>query len=530
MSPSMNSSNRQSWLSTAQRRMAAQLARPQALFLNADGVQALNTPPLPPQALADWCRQHGGGAATLIVSTQLLHELVCEPGLPLDSEADLQAYARQQFSHYFGSAAKAWPLATWRVGSVTGSVMGSAVGSAPDPERCGASAWHGPEGAALAATAAEHQVLLRRVQPAWAPVLQRLAAQEPQWLSAPAAALAWVEGQVLTWLQLQNGQLQALRQLRLPAATPEALSETLLELLGSPAAGTTQRSVLVLGYGLSAAQLPLQALGSNAPLIRVLAALDGSAPLPAWFTPAAGTPAAKPLRLPQPDFLRPQVQRSSLAWPLAACGGLVLATAGWALLASHQQLTQAQEQVAQLDEQARSLLKRPGNVARPVPASARAPAAKAAELDMQRSAAEVQALLQQAWEPLLSNVEQAGLLPASKAPGNVPGNLPGNSAAPLINWLSLDYSAGRNELRLEGLVQDKLLALQLVDRLSAAPGWRDVMLSRFQTGEQGLSGQRFELSAKLRAAQLSPAWPNLPNLPNLPLPTAAPVSVKKDGS
>jgi hypothetical protein len=261
-----------------------------------------------------------------------------------------------------------------------------------------------------------------------------------------------------------------------------------------------------------------------------LAALDGSAPPPAWFTPAARTPAAKPLRLPQPDFLRPQVQRSSLAWPLAAGGGLVLATAGWALLASHQQLTQAQEQVAQLDEQARSLLKRPGNVARPAPAGTRAPAAKAAELDTQRSAAEVQALLQQAWEPLLSNVEQAGLLPAGGLDGNAPRNASQNAPAPLINWLSLDYSAGRNELRLEGLVQDKLLALQLVDRLSAAPGWRDVMLSRFQTGEQGLSGQRFELSAKLRAAQLSAAWPNLPNLPNLPMPTAAPVSVKKDGS
>lgn len=516
MSPSMNSSHHHSWLKTAQLRLAAHWARPQALFLNADGVQVANASSLPPQELADWCRQHSGGAATLTVSTQLLHELVCEPGLPLDSEADLQAYARQQFSHYFGAAAKAWPLATWRVGAPAGTNSGTAG------ERCGTSAWHGPEGAALAATAAEHQLLLRRVQPAWAAVLQRLAAQEPQWLSAPTAALAWVEGQVLTWLQLQDGQLQALRQLRLPAATPAALNETLLELLDSPAAGATQRSVLVLGYGLSAGQLPLQALGSNAPLIRVLAALDGGAPQPAWFTPADGTPAAKPLRLPQPDFLRPQVQRSSVAWPLAACGGLVLATAGWALLASHQQLTQAQEQVTQLDEQARSLLKRPGNVARPAPADARAPAAKAAELDVQRSAAEVQALLQQAWEPLLSNVEQAGLLPAA----GVDGNVPSTAAAPLINWLSLDYSAGRNELRLEGLVQDKLLALQLVDRLSAAPGWRDVMLSRFQTGEQGLSGQRFELSAKLRAAQLSAAWPNLPT----PTPTTAPVSVKKDGS
>ncbi|MGS0757294.1 hypothetical protein ACVBEH_23260, partial [Roseateles sp. GG27B] len=252
-----------------------------------------------------------------------------------------------------------------------------------------------------------------------------------------------------------------------------------------------------------------------------LAALDGSAPQPDWFTPAAAAASAKPLRLPQPDFLRPPLQRSSLAWPLAACGGLVLASAGWALLASQQQLTQAQQQVAQLDEQARRMLKGPGRVAPTLPASA-SNATRSTELDRQRSAAEVQALLQQAWEPLLSNVEQAGLLPAA----GVDGNVPSTAAAPPISWLSLDYSAGRNELRLEGLVQDKLLALQLVDRLSAAPGWRDVLLSRFQTGEHGLSGQRFELSAKLRAAQLSAAWPNLPT----PTPTIAPVSVKKDGS
>jgi len=66
----------------------------------------------------------------------------------------------------------------------------------------------------------------------------------------------------------------------------------------------------------------------------------------------------------------------------------------------------------------------------------------------------------------------------------------------------MDYNAGRQELRLEGLVADKLLALQMVDRLSAAPGWQGVILSRFQTGEQGLQGQRFELSAKLRPAAL----------------------------
>ena len=507
MSPSMNSPN---GLQAGRRRLAARWARPQALFLNGAGVQAGGFSP--PQPFANWCRQHSGSAAVITVSTHLLHELVCEPGLPLDSEAALQAYARQQFSHYFGAAAMAWPLATWRVGSVTGS------------ERCGASALHGPDGAALAATAAAHQLLLRRVQPAWAPVLQRLAALEPQWLNEAAAALAWVEGQVLTWLLLQNGQLHTLRQLRLSTATPAALSETLLELLGSQTAGAQQ--VLVLGYGLAAGELAVAARGHNAATIRLLAPLTGSAPEPAWFMPAATVSATPAARLPQPDFLRPLLPRSRLAWPLAVCGGLLLAASGWALLASHQQRAQAQDQVARLSQQAGNLQALSGRVAKPAPASARAPAGNAAgaiaDLDRQRSAAEVQALLQQGWEPLLSNVEQAGLLPASRVDNNrAAGNSPGTAPAPMISWLSLDYSAGRDELRLEGLVQDKLLALQLVDRLSAAPGWRDVMLSRFQTGEPGLSGQRFELSAKLRAAQLTADWSNLP---------AAAVSVKKDGS
>ena len=115
----------------------------------------------------------------------------------------------------------------------------------------------------------------------------------------------------------------------------------------------------------------------------------------------------------------------------------------------------------------------------------------AADADRLRSAAEVQALLQQNWEPLLANVEEAGAsLPAGQ-----------------LSWLSLDYSAGRNELRLEGLVQDKAVALQLVDRLAAAPGWDNVVLSRFQNGEQGLAGQRFELGARLQTERLKAALP-----------------------
>ena len=71
MSPSMNSP---SWLRVVRRRLATHWARPQALFLNASGVQAANGPP---QAFADWCRQHGGGAVLLFpdqVKRHLPHE------------------------------------------------------------------------------------------------------------------------------------------------------------------------------------------------------------------------------------------------------------------------------------------------------------------------------------------------------------------------------------------------------------------------------------------------------------------------
>ncbi|MCV2370562.1 PilN domain-containing protein [Roseateles oligotrophus] len=457
------------------RRLLARVAAPQALFLGADGVSQAGD--AKSMAFADWCRAHAGAAAEITVSAQLLHELVCEPGLPLQDEGALQAYARQLFGHYFGAAAKSWAIATWR------------VNGGGESEQCGASALHGAAGAALQASARQFDVSLRRVQPAWAPLLRRLAEQQSDWFHAPKAALAWVDGQVLTWLLLQDGRPQSLRQLRLAAPTQAALADTLRELCaaGEPA---HQAKIWVGGYGLDAGSL-LASLGW--PGLKAAGRLDGRGPELAWFDVPATT--HKPA-LPQPDFLGARPPRSGLAAPMLGLGVLALLAGGWSAWDGREQLQRATIEHAQVQAE----LKQAATGAPKPPApSAKAAPQQSADLEQQRSAAEVQALLRQPWEALLANVEQAGAEAAS------PGEL---------SWLALDFNAARQELRLEGLAQDKSAALSLVDRLAAAPAWRDVVLSRFQNAEQGLVGQRFELSAKLR--------PSLLKLELAPLAASAP--------
>ena len=197
--------------------------------------------------------------------------------------------------------------------------------------------------------------------------------------------------------------------------------------------------------------------------VQSLADLGGETPL------AVGTPdsdlAPQPgPATPQPDFL-PRSARSPLAWPLAATGAIVLATAAWSAFESHRALDVAQaarDRVATLR-----------------PAAAPKAAARRAEATENRSALEARTLLAMPWEPLLTRVETAG------------------ANAKTVAWLGLDANAGRGELRLEGLTPDKLLALQLAEQLGTTPGWGQVVLSRFSTAETGLVGQRFEINARV---------------------------------
>lgn len=380
MSPSMSESLRLS--------VAARLAKPYRLFVTPTGGE-----------FEAWCRERPGTAVELVVSALALHELVAEPGLPLTDLDAVQAYAQQQFAHYFGATAQRFAIAPWRLG-----------------DAAGASALHGLDLTALRAQAQAARVRLAAVRPAWA-----------TWLASLPAATRAASGSVV-WHEGAEG----------------ALTAVVIRLDRGLVTGLQSRRV--------------QSLAD-------LGGLDEGGPL-AVGTPASDlAPQPGPVA-PRPDFL-PRSARSSLAWPLAATGALVLATAAWSAVDSHRALDVAQaarDRVATL---------RPSPAPRPAVRSARAEPAE------NRSAVEARALLAMPWEPLLTRVETAG------------------AEAKTIAWLGLDASAGRGELRLEGLTPDKLLALQLAEQLGTTPGWRQVVLSRFSAAETGLVGQRFEIQARV---------------------------------
>lgn len=355
-------------------RLKARLSRPRPLFVTPGGDE-----------LARWAHEHPGTAVTLAVSARACHELLVEPGLPLDGLAAVQAYAQQQFAHYFGAAAQRFAIAPWQLG-----------------DAAGASALHGLDLGALRAAG----VQVAAVRPAWAVWLAAL----PASVRAGSGRLVWQEGDVAVLIQLDRGRVVALQSRRMAA----------------------------------------------------LADLGGEPPL-AIGTPDSDLAPQPGPAMPQPDFL-PRSGRSPLAWPLAATGALVLATAAWSALDSHRALDTAQaarDRVAQL---------------RPAP---KVPPRRMTAPAENRAALEARALLAMPWEPLLTRVETTG------------------AEAQAVAWLGLDASAGRGELRLEGLTPDRGVALQLAEQLGTTPGWGAVVLSRFSVAEAGLSGQRFEIQARV---------------------------------
>lgn len=436
----------------ALRRLRSRWARPQTLWLQSDGVRELQAQGAGAvQPWSSWCQAHAGGAAQIWVGGALLHHLVSEAGMPLQDDAALRAYAGQLLGHYFGAAAQRWALAPWRSG-----------------ERSGACALQGADLDALREVAQAHGVDLRALRPAWSVALAALLASEPEWARAPQAGLAWVEGPLLTWVSLQRGVCVGLRHARLAEATPQALGDTLNGLRAEAGAAV---ETLVLGYGLTAGAVPPWSG------VRILGRLDGDAPSLAQLSPPAKPAGAQ---LPQPDFVATGPRGSSLGWALAATGALVLATAAWTGWDSYQARDAAQQELAQLQSRARG---RPVAAAAPVLRnSAQAASQQQAQLEATRAAREVAGLLQEPWGQVLGQVEAA--------------------AGGQIQWLGFDYTAVRAELRLEGLAADRKTALDVVDRLSALPGWQDVVLSRLMTGDQGLAGLRLDVSARLQPQQL----------------------------
>jgi hypothetical protein len=375
VSPSMSESLHR----RLRQQLNARLAKPRRVFVTPGGDE-----------FAAWCRDMPGTAVELVVSAKALHELVAEPGLPLADLDAVQAYAQQQFAHYFGAAAQRFAIAPWQLGEV-----------------CGGSALQGLDLPSLRAQADMARVRLAAVRPAWAVWLAAL----PAATRSGSGRVVWHEGDVAVVIQLDRGRMTGLQSRRVQS---------------------------------------LADLGSDTPL--------------AIGTPESDLDPQPGTATPRPDFL-PRSARSPLAWPLAATGALVLATAALGAVDSHRALDVAQaarDRVATM---------RPATTPRPAP--------RRDQPAENRSAVEARALLAMPWEPLLTRVETVG------------------ADAKTIAWLGLDASAGRGELRLEGLTPDKLLALQLAEQLGATPGWGQVVLSRFSAAETGLVGQRFEINARV---------------------------------
>jgi hypothetical protein len=230
---------------------------------------------------AEWCAAHPGQAADVVVSGHLLFSLHVSPALPLADAPALRAYALQQFGHYHGSQAQAWPLAVW-----------------PDARQRVACALHGIDLPALRAQAEAHGVHLRCMLPAWAVALQAARHQVPA-LAGGRRAVVLVEGTLVTWMALDDGTLVALRERFLDTPSAASLCSLLAELNadvnadvsadhneGSAPCGPFDQPPVVLGYGLTdtlaapidAASFAFQTLGSLA---------DG-APAGQWVVAGAG--------------------------------------------------------------------------------------------------------------------------------------------------------------------------------------------------------------------------------------------------
>lgn len=212
----------------------ARLTPPERLFLQADGVTSWpagpDAPAIAPSAMA-WLAPNRGRAVHVVLAGGFTRQiLVRDPAAPLDDPATLVAWARHQFSGYYGSDALAWPCVTW----------------VSHRQRV-ACALNGIDLDALRRSAAQHGVRLGSVEPWWSVALRALGRSEPERRAAPHFALALVEDTLLTWIRCEGGRIVDLAQRRLEANTSAALTALLAE-IASPLPGDA--SICVGGYGL----------------------------------------------------------------------------------------------------------------------------------------------------------------------------------------------------------------------------------------------------------------------------------------
>lgn len=398
-------------------------------------------------AFKDWCATHAGTTADVLLPLSALHEMVCEPGLPLETEEALLDYGRQQFIHYFGSAASSWPLAAWQ--AKTGSATPESK-ARPAPLR-GVTALAGMDLAALERIAGQHRVRLRHVRPAWAPGLAQVLSASVN--EGPSSfRFVCVEAGLAMLAVIDQGRLVELKKLRLATPSEEALREAVDE----AAADGPQRS------------WPLQMDLADAGL-------------------QPRSPNSTRGGLAGPDFLSQRVRRTWLAAPLAWLAALVLGLSAADAWDQHEALAAQQAQRVAVEQSIQAATARNSErVEGQAQAQAQEPTAPSAlPRERLRAYGDVAQALSHPWAAVLEGVERAGEGTGDRQTA--------------VQWLSLSYLPAKSDMRLEGFSADKLAAIQAVSRLSAVAGWQDVTLRRF-SGERGQPGQRFEIGARVAAA------------------------------
>lgn len=247
----------------AWRRRLQRGRRAHALLLQLDGLWDAGQPgaPLQPsrwhESFDHWCTAHPDADCELLLSGTLVHDIVCDPALPLRSDAQLIEHARAVFTHYHGEAATTWPMACWFSGP-----------------HFGVSALHGCDVAALQASAAGHGVRIRRMQPWWSRILgltlHRLQALD----RTPQAWLIALETGFASALCLRQGRLADIRTQWLPGSGAQALETLAAQLLATDGDGSERPVVLATGFGLAS---------SDAAGVEVLGRLDEPGPSGHWL-------------------------------------------------------------------------------------------------------------------------------------------------------------------------------------------------------------------------------------------------------
>ena len=183
------------------------------------------------ESFEHWCAAHPGADASLHISGKLVHSLAIDASLQLRDPGAVRRYAQQQFTHYHGSQAANWPVATWVAGA-----------------QCVACGLHGIDLKAMLDDAARHDVRLLGMTPVWSTGLRMLAAARPEFAGPGRHAMLLVEGAAATWLVAEDGGVISIRQRYADEAHVDAIAQ-LLDALVSESPPLAAPST-VLGWGI----------------------------------------------------------------------------------------------------------------------------------------------------------------------------------------------------------------------------------------------------------------------------------------